>query len=212
MHMQFMTDQTNQHQPVNAPAVKNNPWLEFGPVIVFFIVYIYLRRTLPDPNTAIYPAAGVLAVLSAISLIYSKIRHGRMSGVLILTTAIVCLSAGLAYIFKDPRFFYMKPTVINILFGVAVIGGVAVKKNVIQLMFGEAFDLPIKAWNQLAIRWGLFFFVLAGLNELVWRNFEEPTWVKFKLFGLIPLTIIFTMTQLPFIMKHGTVKGQEPKA
>ena len=188
---------------------KNNFWLEFGPLLAFFLVYIYLRKTLDDPNTAIYPAAIVLAVASTIALAWSWIKHRTVSGVLIFSTVLVCFFAGLAYFLKDPRFFYVKPTIINVLFGVAVIGGVFAKKNVIKLMFGEAFELPQKAWNVLAIRWGLFFFVLAGLNELVWRTQSEPFWVNFKLFGLIPLTLVFTMSQVPFIMKHGTMKGQE---
>ncbi len=202
-----MTQPAPNPSPASSGKPKNNFWLEFGPVLIFFIVYMWLRRTLPDPNSAIYPAAAVLALISAVTLIYSKIRHGHMSGLLIFTTVIVCLSAGLAYVFKDPRFVYMKPTVINALFGVGVIGGVLFKKNVIKLMLGDAFDLPMKAWNTLAIRWGVFFFALAGINEFVWRNFEEPTWVKFKLFGFLPITILFTMSQIPFIMKNGSVKG-----
>jgi len=184
-------------------------WIEFGPLIIFFIVYIWLRNTLEDPKEAIYPAAGVLAVLSVATVLYTKIKHKTVPMVLVFSALLVCVFAAIAYFLDDPRFFYIKPTIINIIFGVGVIGGVIFKKNVIKIMFGEAFDLPQKAWNNLAIRWGLFFFVLAGLNELVWRNFDEPTWVKFKLFGLIPLTFIFTMTQIPFIMKHGTIKGQE---
>ena len=207
-----MTQETDIPEPIvpaAAPAHKVNYWLEYGPVIVFFVVYMWLRRSLPEPKEAIYIAAGVLAVLSTLSLLYTKIRHGHMSGILLFTTVVVCFSAALAYFFKDPRFVYMKPTVINALFGVGVIGGVLLKKNVIKLMLGDAFDLPQKAWNNLAIRWGIFFFCLAGLNEFIWRNFDEPSWVKFKLFGFFPLTILFTMSQLPFIMKHGKMKGQE---
>jgi len=204
--MRFMTQPAPESAPENSGKPKNNFWLEFGPVLIFFIVYMWLRRTLPDPNTAIYPAAAVLALISAVTLIYSRVKHGRMSGILIFTTVIVCFSAGLAYLFKDPRFVYMKPTVINALFGVGVIGGVLFKKNVIKMMLGDAFELPMNAWNTLAIRWGVFFFVLAGINEFVWRNFEEPTWVKFKLFGFFPITILFTMSQIPYILKNGAIK------
>jgi len=99
--------------------------------------------------------------------------------------------------------------VVNILFGLGVLGGVLFKKNVLKMMLGEAFELADKAWNTLAIRWGLFFFVLAAINEVVWRTQTEQFWVNFKFFGLVPLTFIFTMSQIPFIMKHGKVKGQE---
>jgi len=187
-------------------------WIEFGPLLIFFIVYIWLRRTLEDPNEAIYPAAGVLAVLSIATVTYTKIRHKTVPLVLVFSAVMVCFFAGIAYIFDDPRFFYIKPTILNIIFGIGVIGGVFFKKNVIKMILGDAFNLPQKAWNNLAIRWGLFFFLSAGLNEIAWRNFSEPTWVKFKLFGLIPLSFIFAMSQIPFIMKHGSIKGHDPDA
>ena len=72
-------------------------------------------------------------------------------------------------------------------------------------MLGSAFDLPEKSWNQLAFRWGGFFFACAAINEIVWRNFGEAFWANFKLFGFFPLTILFTLSQLPFILKHGKV-------
>jgi len=184
-------------------------WIEFGPLLVFFIVYVIGRRTLEDPNTAIYPAALVLAVLSIATVSYTWLKDKTVPGVLIFSAVAVCFFAGIAYFFQDPRFFYIKPTIMNALFGFGVIGGVLFKKNVLKILLMDAFELPDKHWNVLAIRWGIFFFVLAGLNELVWRTQSEPFWVNFKLFGLIPLTFIFTASQFPYIMKHGTVKGQE---
>ncbi len=189
----------------------NTQWLELGPLLVFFVFYYWMRRTVEDPNTAIYPAAGLLAVLSVLAVAYAWFKHRTVPGLLIFSTSLVCFFAGIAYFLKDPRFFYIKPTIVNVVFGLGVIGGVFAKKNVIKMMFWEAFELPDAAWNKLAIRWGLFFFLCAALNELVWRTQSEPFWVNFKLFGLMPLTIIFTMTQIPFIMKNGTVKGMEPK-
>jgi len=208
-----MRRMTNVPPSPSQPAAKKkaSQWLEFGPLLVFFLVYMYLKRTLPDTQTAIYIAAIVLGVLSTISLIYSTVKHGAVPKVLLISTVFVVTSAGLSYVFKDPRFIYMKPTVINIIFGLAVIGGVFLKKNVIQMIMGEAFEMPLKAWNNLAIRWGLFFFILAAINEFVWRTYGEDFWVKFKVFGFFPITIIFTLTQLPFIMKNGTVKGEDQK-
>jgi len=190
----------------NAPA-KKSQWLEFGPVVVFFVTYMWLQRQ--GNEQALYIAAAVLAALSVLALIWMWAKHRSLSGILIFSTVVVCGSAGLAYYFQDERFIYQKPTFMNILFGVAVIGGVFIKKNVIKMMLGEAFELPDRKWNTLAIRWGLFFFVLAGLNELVWRTQSEDFWVSFKAFGLIPLTLVFTMSQIPFILKHGKVKGQD---
>jgi len=186
---------------------KPSQWFEFGPLLIFFIAYQYLKRSQPD--NAIYLAAILLGVLSSLTLIYTWVKHRHVSGILIFSTVLVVGSAALSYVFKDPRFIYMKPTVINVIFGIAVIGGVFIKKNVIQLMMGQAFEMPVKAWNSLAIRWGIFFFILAAVNEFVWRSYGEDFWVKFKVFGFLPLTIIFTMTQLPFIMKNGKVKNED---
>ena len=182
-------------------------WIEFGPLIIFFVVYMWLRRTSDDPNSAIYPASAMLAILSIAAVAYTWLNDRTVPGVLVFSAVLVCFFAGIAYLFQDPRLFYIKPTIMNSIFGAAVIGGVIIKKNVLKILLMDAFELPDKAWNALAIRYGFFFFACAGLNEFVWRNFDEPTWVKFKLFGLIPLTILFTLTQLPFIMKHGSVKG-----
>ena len=115
-HIAPMTD-TSQ------TAIKKKPsqLLEFGPLLVFFVLYQVLKKSQPD--NALYIAAGVLAVLSIITLIYSRLKHGALPMMLLLTTILVAGSAALAYVFQDERFIYMKPTVINCLFGVGVIGG-----------------------------------------------------------------------------------------
>jgi len=187
-------------QPKPQPKANNNFLVDFGPIAVFVILYNHLRRS--DPDGAIYTAAAVFTVTAIIALAYSRIKHGKFSGTLIFTTLIIIVTVGLAFLFKDPRFIYMKPTVINAVFGVVTIGGVFVGKNVIKMMMGEAFRLPSKAWNTLAIRWGLFFFAMAALNEVIWRTQTEAFWANFKLFGFLPLTFLFTLTQVPFIMKH----------
>jgi len=126
---------------------------------------------------------------------------------LLFSTAIIVVTAGLAIWSGNKTIFYMKPTVINILFGVAVIAGVFLKKNVIKMMMGEAIELPDAKWDRLAIRWGLFFFAMAALNEFIWRTQTEEFWATFKVFGFLPLTFVFTLTQIPFIQKHGTMRG-----
>ena len=186
---------------------KPSQWLELGPLLVFFAAHTYLKKDYPD--TALYIAAGLLAVLSVLTLIYSRMKHGALPKLLLFTTVLVVGSAALSYFLDDKRFLYMKPTVINTLFGIAVIGGVFFKKNVIKLMLGEALEMPQKAWNIMAVRWGIFFFALAVINEFVWRIYGEDFWVKFKVFGFLPLTLLFTLSQLPFMMKYGKVKGME---
>lgn len=187
---------------------QSNIFVEFGPVLVFVILYNYLRRS--DPDGAIYTAAIVFTVFAVLALAYSRFKTGKFSTMLMVTTAMIVLTVALSVLFDNPIFFYMKPTVVNIIFGLLVLGGVAFKKNVLKMMMGSAFEMSTPSWNTLAIRWGIFFFVLALINELVWRNFTESFWANFKLFGFLPITILFTLSQMPFILKHGKMKTQTP--
>ena len=183
--------------------------IDFGPIAIFVGVYHYLKRS--DPDGAMLTAAGIFMVVAVIALIYSRVKTGKFSGVLLLTTFIICITAGLAIFSGNKIIFYMKPTIVNALFGIGVIGGIFLKKNVLKLMMGDALSLPNKAWNNLAVRWGLFFFFCAALNEVIWRTQSEEFWVNFKLAGFLPLTVLFTLSQIPFILKHGTMRGVEEK-
>ncbi len=183
--------------------------LEYGPIIIFMIVYFVLRRS--QPETAIYPAALILTILAVIALIISRLRLKKWPYMLVFTTVIVAGATGLAYFFHDPRFIYMKPTLINAAFAIGLLAGLVMGKNFLKLMMGGAFDLPAKAWSVLTLRWAVFFLAMAVLNECVWRNFSEPFWVKFKVMGFIPLMIIFSLAQMPFILKHGKLKGQDER-
>ena len=195
--------------PVTVPTKKpqQNMLVDLGPVVIFVVCYHLFRRN--NPDGAMVKAAGIFMVVAVIALIYSRMKTGRFSGVLLFTTAIILVTAGLTVFSGNPIFFYMKPTIINALFGVLAIGGALIGKNGIKMLMGEAFKLPDAKWKTLAIRWGLFFFFMAALNEFIWRNYSEPFWVNFKLWGMTPLTLLFTLTQIPFIMKHGHVAGQD---
>ena len=195
----------NNETPKSASKEPNKFLLDFGPLLAFFVAFQYFKRS--NPDEAMVWAAGVLAVLAAIALSYSWLKHRYLSPILILSTSLVVFFAGLTFFTGDKKFLFMKPTIVNTFFGVGVIGGVFFKKNVIKLMIGEAFELPDVKWNVLAIRWGIFFFAMAILNELVWRNFSENFWVNYKVFGGFALTLIFTLIQIPFFMKHGSLKG-----
>jgi len=188
-----------------SPAAKKLPfWIDFGPLVLFFLSYQYFKRNNPDDATIW--AAGVLAVAAAIALIYAWFKYKHTSPILIFSTVVIGGFALAAFVFDDKRFVFMKPTVMNVIFGAAVIGGVFIKKNVIKMMMGSAFELPEPKWNVLAIRWGLFFFAMAALNEFVWRTQSEDFWIGFKAFGFLPLTILFTVFQIPFMTKYGKMK------
>jgi intracellular septation protein len=186
-------------------AAKKLPfWIDFGPLLLFFVTFLYWKRD--NPDDAMIWAAGVLAVAATLALIYAWVKYKHTSPILIFSTVVIGAFALAAFLFDDKRFIYMKPTVMNVIFGLAVIGGVFFKKNVIKLMMGSAFELPDAKWNVFAIRWGLFFFAMAILNEIIWRNFSETFWASFKVFGFLPLTVLFTASQIPFLTKHGKLK------
>jgi len=192
-----------------SPATKkpNSFWLDFGPLLIFFGAFQYFKRQ--NPDEAMLKAAGIFAVAAVIALIISWLKHKTVSGMLIFATVIIVITAGLAIAFDNKAIFFIKPTIINTLFGIAVIGGVFIKKNVIKMMMGSAFEMSDIHWNSLAIRWGIFFFAMAGLNEFIWRNYSEEFWAGFKVFGFLPITLGFTLTQLPFIQKHGKLIGSD---
>ena len=195
------TDSTKA--PGQTHAKKLPFWIDFGPLVLFFVSFLYWRKQYPDE--AIIWAAGVLAVAAVLALIYAWIKYKHTSPILIFSTLMISGFALAAFIFDDKRFVFMKPTVVNVIFGVVTIGGVFFKKNVIKMVMGGALDLPIAKWNVLAIRYGLFCFAMAGLNEYVWRNYSETFWASFKL-ALMLFTVLFVFTQIPFLMKHGAIK------
>ena len=108
-------------------------------------------------------------------------------------------------------FIKIKPTILYLLFAVILFGGLAMNKGILKHVFGHGVFLTHNAWLLFSKRWGYFFIFLALLNEIVWRNFSESVWIKFKVFGTIPIIILFMICQLPFLSKHKTVKKEEKK-
>jgi len=182
--------------------------VEYGPILVFVLLYNYLRRD--DPDGAIFTAATVFAVVAVLGLLYSKFKLGRLSRVLLFTTVLIVVAVGAAYLFDDPRFIYMRPTVVNALFGVVAIGGALIGKNAVKMLMGAAYTMPDAAWKTIAIRFGVFFFAMAALNEVVWRTQTEAFWVGFKLWGFLPLTFGFMLSQMPFILRHASEAKTAP--
>lgn len=196
---------TENASEAGAPPQKKLPfWIDFGPLLLFFASFMYWKRD--NPDDAMIWAAGVLAVAAAVALIYAWFKYKHTSPILIFSTIVIGAFALAAFLFDDKRFIYMKPTVMNVIFGAAVLGGIFFKKNVLKMLMGSSFELPDDKWNIFAIRWGIFFFAMAILNELIWRNFSETFWASFKVFGFLPLTLLFTATQIPFLTKHGKIR------
>lgn len=190
-----------------SPAKHSSLWIDLGPVIAYVITFNLARRIYPD--IALYIGAAVFAVAVIIAVIYSKIKFNKVSAMLWVTAVIVIGSTAITIGFQNKTVFYMKPTAINILFGLTILGSLVMGKNVFKLMMGEIYTLPDSAWRTLAWRWGFFFLFLAGLNEYIWRNYSEAFWSNFKLAGMFPITIVFTMLNLPLLMKHMAPETQD---
>ncbi len=167
--------------------------LELGPLIVFFTVYkVY----------GIFYATAVFMGISLISLVVSKVMLGTISQMQLFTTVIIVSLGSITLYLGDPRFVYIKPTIVYLLFASLLLGGLYYKKMFLKSVFDGALDLEDKGWRILTIRWGIFFLILAVLNEIIWRNFTESEWVTFKTFGFLPLTIIFAISQAATMMKY----------
>ena len=169
---------------------------DFGPLLIFFTVYY---KSGNDLSKAIPPL--IVSTIIAVSVMYfieKKIPYVPLLGGIIIT-----IFGGLTLYFNNPIFLYIKPTIINLIFGVTIIfAKIFFKKNLIKTFFKKAFELNDLGWNKLNYRWAYFFIFLAFINELVWRTQSEVMWVNFKVWGILPLTFIFTALQLPLINKH----------
>lgn len=150
-------------------------------------------------NEAILPL--IIATLLATGILY--FLEKKIPKIPIIGAALVAVFGGLTLYFDDKIFFYMKPTIVNILFaGILFIGNFFLKKNLLKSLLETSIKLEDQGWEILNQRWTLFFIFLAILNELVWRTQSEDFWVKFKVFGIIPITLIFTMFQINLINKY----------
>ena len=194
--------------------------LEMGPLAVWFGTYFFAPKFLPIPEgREIFYALGAFMAAFAASFLYSWLIEKKLSAVLMISGAIVAVSGGLTFLFQDRIFTYVKPTWINSVFAAVLIGGLLTGRLFIKLLFEQAFTLPDHAWRTLSWRFAGFFIFLAILNEVVWRWATygqgcdptllkdvrcagEPLWVNFKTFGVLPLTLVFTAAQTPFILKH----------
>ena len=154
----------------------------------------------------------VLMAATVISMVVSRIWLGHISVTLVLTTVLVVGFGALTLWLNDPSFIKMKPTMVNVLFATALGGGLIMGRNFLQLLLGQAFRLTQEGWRKLTYRWIGFFLAMAVVNEIVWRNFSEATWASFKVFGILPITIIFAMLQVGLIQRHGIENADDTPA
>ena len=169
---------------------------DFGPLLIFFVIYFNNANNL---KLAIPP----FVIATLVSLIVIYFLEKRIPMVPLISGILITLFGGLTLYFDNKIFFYMKPTIINILFAVVLFfGKYFTKKPLLKIFFQNAFELEDDGWKKLNYRWICFFIFIAILNEIVWRTQSEAFWVNFKVWGLLPISFIFAASQFPLINKY----------
>jgi intracellular septation protein len=195
--------------------------LDLGPLLIFFFANSrpalfapVLKPFLPDTlvsgeHAGIFAATALFipAVLIALAVGYALTRH--LPVMPLITAVIVVVFGGLTLALQNETFIKLKPTIIYVLFGAVLLGGLAFGKSLLGMVFDSVFNLTAEGWRKLTLRWGLFFFALAVLNEIVWRTQSTDFWVTFKVFGVVPLTFLFAALQYPLLQKYA---APEPAA
>jgi len=174
--------------------------LDLGPLVIFFLGNLYL---------GIFAATGMFMVATAISLSVTYAIERKLSPMPIVTGIVVMVFGGLTLWLNDELFIKLKPTIVNSIFATILFGGLATGRLFVKFLFDHAFHLSDPAWRTFTIRWGCFFIFLALLNEAVWRNSSTDFWVAFKVWGVFPLTLLFAISQTPFLLKHQIKQGDE---
>jgi intracellular septation protein len=193
--------------------------LDMGPLILFFfansrpalfmpLVGPFLPAAVAGEKAGIFVATAVfmVAILVALAVSYALTRH--LPVMALVTAVIVVVFGSLTLVLHDDTFIKMKPTIIYVLFGGLLLGGLWLNKPLLAMVFDSVFDLTDEGWRKLTLRWALFFLALAVLNEVIWRTQSTDFWVNFKVFGVLPLTFIFAALQFPLLQKHATAKDE----
>ena len=204
-------------EPQDTKAVKNlhmSPTLklvlEMGPLVIFFFANykgewllqnIALFKNFDKP---IFPATAIFMVAIVVALAVSWLIARKIPIMPLISGVFVLIFGFLTLWLHNDTFIKMKPTIINSLFGLILFGGLAFKKSLLGYVLDSAFQLDEDGWRKLTYRWAWFFIFLAILNEIIWRNFSDDFWTTFKVFGVMPITIVFMIAQMPLVMKHAS--------
>jgi intracellular septation protein len=172
-------------------------FVEFGPIIVFLVTYKFSN---------IFMATVLMIFVTILCLLLSYLIDKKISVPLLISAGILLFSGGITLFTGDPKYIKMKPTIVYLIFSIALYVGALKNKPIIQGVLGGVFSLSQENWLNLSKRFAIYFLGMALANEFIWRNYSESTWVKFKVFGAFPLTLLFVAFQLPFILRNITNK------
>lgn len=169
--------------------------IDFGPLLVFFIA---------NSLSGVFTATAAFMAATAIAMLVSKMKTGRVSPMLWLSGAMVLGFGGLTLWLHDETFIKVKPTIVYVMFASILFFGLISGKPTLKIVLETAYPgLDEAGWHKLTRNWGLFFIAMALLNEAVWRTQSTDFWIAFKLWGVVPLSLVFAMAQAPILMKHG---------
>jgi intracellular septation protein len=167
--------------------------LEAGPLVVFFLA---------NQRLGIVNATAIFVAVTLLALVIHYVLARSLPLMPLVSGAMVLIFGGLTVFLDNDVFIKLKPTIVNSLFGIVLLGGLWFEKSFLQHVFGSVFALNAEGWRKLTFRWGLFFLLLAALNEIVWRTQSTEIWVNFKVFGIMPLTVVFALLQTPLLMRY----------
>ncbi len=184
-----------------------NTLVDYGPLLVFLGVYKFYQP--PETSTFGEIAAviyGTIAfmVAAVVALAFSKWKFGKISPMLMLSTALIVGFGALTIWLRDERFIQFKPTAIYLLFGIVLVGGWLRGKAMLQVLLEAAFEgVDKEGWLKLSRNWGFYFFAMAALNEVLVRTMSFESWLWAKLWVFLPLSFVFTLSQIPMLLRHG---------
>ncbi|HEY0031793.1 MAG TPA: septation protein A [Devosia sp.] len=174
--------------------------LELGPLVIFFIA---------NARADIFVATASFMVAMTVSLVLTWLILKKVAIMPLVTGAVVLVFGGLTLWLQDDTFIKIKPTITNGLFAAVLLGGLLFGQSLLKYVFGDVYKLRPEGWSKLTLNWGLFFVVLAVINEVLWRNSSTDVWVAFKVWGVMPLTVLFSISQLSLLNKYAS--AAEPK-
>lgn len=167
--------------------------VELGPLVVFFLV---------NARAGIFWGTGLFIGATLISLGASRLLFGRIAVMPLVSAFVVVVFGGLTLLLQDEIFIKLKPTIVNAIFAAILFGGLYFRKSLLSYLFGDVFSLTEEGWRKLTFRWACFFVFLALLNELAWRLLTTDQWVTFKVFGIMPVTMLFAISQVGLLQRH----------
>jgi intracellular septation protein len=167
--------------------------VELGPLVVFFLM---------NSRAGIFWGTGCFIVATLISLAASRILFGRIPVMPLVSAFVVVIFGGLTLWLQDELFIKLKPTIVNGIFASVLFGGLFFGKSLLSYLFGDVFSLNEEGWRKLTFRWACFFVFLAVLNEFAWRLLTTDQWVSFKVFAIMPITMVFAISQVGLLQRH----------